>query len=107
MKYLLAAALMVMASVLSAEEMVTYELKIKAHKFDKETLTVPAGKKFKLKIINEDPSSEEFESLSMIVEKFIGPKRSITVTIGPLKPGAYDYFGEFHASTCKGILTAK
>lgn len=96
-----------LTSNIFAEEMTLYELKIKNHKFDKEVMTVPAGKKFKLKIINEDLSSEEFESLSMIVEKFIGPKRSITVTIGPLKPGAYDYFGEFHASTAKGILTAK
>lgn len=105
MKYFL--ALLLTMNLAHADEMKLYELKIKNHKFDKETLTVEANKKFKLKIINDDPSSEEFESLSMIVEKFIGPKRSITVTIGPLKPGTYDYFGEFHASTCKGILTAK
>lgn len=105
MKYFL--MLIMTINIAMADEMKLYELKIKNHKFDKETLVVEANKKFKLKIINEDPSSEEFESLSMIVEKFIGPKRSITVTIGPLKPGQYDYFGEFHASTCKGILTAK
>jgi hypothetical protein len=90
-----------------ADELKMYELRIKNHKFDKETMIVEANKKFKLKIINEDPSSEEFESLSMVVEKFIGPKKSITVTIGPLRPGTYDYFGEFHASSCKGVLTAK
>lgn len=105
MKYFL--FLIMTINIAMADEMKMYELKIKNHKFDKETMVVEANKKFKLKIINEDPSSEEFESLSMIVEKFIGPKRSITVTIGPLKPGQYDYFGEFHASTCKGILTAK
>lgn len=105
MKYFL--ALLFFINVAVADEMKLYELRIKNHKFDNEALVVEAGKKFKLKIINEDPSSEEFESLSMIVEKFIGPKKSITVTIGPLKPGKYDYFGEFHASTCKGVLTAK
>lgn len=105
MKFIL--ALVLMGNVAIADELKLYELKIKNHKFSTEKLVVEANKKFKLKIINEDPSSEEFESLSMIVEKFIGPKKSITVTIGPLKPGNYDYFGEFHASTCKGILTAK
>jgi hypothetical protein len=105
MKLLIGLALL--TSVAFADEMKMYELRIKNHKFDKPALVVPANQKFKLKIINEDPSSEEFESLSMIVEKFIGPKKTINITIGPLKPGTYDYFGEFHASTCKGQLTAK
>ncbi len=105
MKFLI--ALLFITNIAFADELKMYELRIKNHKFDNEALQVPANQKFKLKIINEEPSSEEFESLSMIVEKFIGPKKTITVTIGPLKPGVYDYFGEFHASTCKGKLTAK
>ena len=105
MKYII--GFFLLTNIAMADELKLYELRIKNHKFDNEALQVPANQKFKLKIINEDPSSEEFESLSMIVEKFIGPKKSITVTIGPLKPGVYDYFGEFHASTCKGKLTAK
>jgi hypothetical protein len=100
-------ALLMFSSITFADELKIYELRIKNHKFDNVALSVPANQKFKLKIINEDPSSEEFESLSMIVEKFIGPKKTIIVTLGPLKPGTYDYFGEFHASTCKGQLTAK
>lgn len=90
-----------------AEEMPYFELRIKNHKFNIEKIEVPAGKKFKIKVINEDPTSEEFESNSMIVEKFLGPKRSLTVTLGPLKPGTYEYFGEFHMKTAKGIVIAK
>jgi plastocyanin len=82
-------------------------LRIKNHKFNIEKIEVPAGKKFKIKVINEDSTSEEFESNSMIVEKFLGPKRSLTVTLGPLKPGTYEYFGEFHMKTAKGIVIAK
>ncbi len=85
----------------------TFELKIKDHKYAPELLSVKAGERFKVRITNEDPSSEEFESKSMIVEKFIGPKRSITVTLGPLKPGAYDFFGDLHPQTAKGQIVAK
>lgn len=88
-------------------DMPYFELRIKNHKFDIERLEVPAGVKFKIKVINEDPTSEEFESNTMIVEKFLGPKKSIVVTLGPLKPGTYEYFGEFHMKTAKGIVVAK
>ena len=90
-----------------AEDTMVIELKIKNHKFDKEVLSVPANVKFKIKVTNEDANSEEFESRAMVVEKFIGPKKSMTITLGPLKPGSYDYFGDFHPSTAKGTLTAK
>lgn len=105
MKYLLLGCLFSLNTM--ADDMPYFELKIKNHKFDIEKIEVPAGKKFKIKVINEDSTSEEFESNSMIVEKFLGPKRSLTVTLGPLKPGTYEYFGEFHMKTAKGIVIAK
>lgn len=105
MKYILIA--LIFSTKVMAEEMPYFELRIKNHKFNIEKIEVPAGKKFKIKVINEDPTSEEFESNSMIVEKFLGPKRSLTVTLGPLKPGTYEYFGEFHMKTAKGIVIAK
>jgi DNA polymerase III delta subunit len=83
------------------------ELRIKDHKFNIEKLEVKANEKFKIKVFNDDASSEEFESKTMIVEKFIGPKKSLVITLGPLKPGTYEYFGDFHQSTAKGVLTAK
>lgn len=90
-----------------ADEMQTFDLVIKDHKFSQETLVVKAGEKFRLNIKNEDSTSEEFESNTMIIEKFIGPKRSISVILGPLKPGTYEYFGEFHMKTAKGQVIAK
>ncbi len=83
------------------------ELRIKGHRYYPELLEVKAGERFKIRITNEDPSSEEFESKSLIIEKFIGPKRTITVTLGPLKPGSYDFFGCFHPQTAKGQIVAK
>jgi plastocyanin len=105
MKFFL--GLILLSNISFANEMRVIELHIKNHKYDVEKIEVEANKKFKLKIYNDDPSSEEFESRAMVVEKFIGPKKSITITIGPLKPGTYDYFADFHPSTGKGILIAK
>jgi hypothetical protein len=105
MKFFL--ALIVLSNVAMAEDLKVIELHIKDHKYDLEKIEVEANKKFKLKIYNDDSSSEEFESRSMVVEKFIGPKKSIIITLGPLKPGTYDYFADFHKSTGKGVLTAK
>ena len=82
-------------------------LTIRDHKYYPEKLEVKAGERFKLKIVNEDATSEEFESKAMIIEKFISPKKSIVVNLGPLKPGNYDFFGCFHPDTAKGVLTAK
>lgn len=83
------------------------EIRIKNHKFIPDKVTVKAGQRFKVRIINEDPTSEEFESRTMVIEKFLGPKRKMVVTLGPLKPGKYEYFGDFNPSTCQGVLTAE
>ena len=99
--------ILILSTKLMAEENSVIEIHIKDHKFSKENLEVKANEKFKIKVFNDDSSSEEFESKSMITEKFIGPKKSLTITLGPLKPGVYEYSGDFHKSTAKGILTAK
>lgn len=84
-----------------------FTLSIKNHRFDPSELTVPAGKRLKLVIDNQDPTPEEFESKSLRVEKVIPGHSKGTVSVGPLKPGAYRFEGEFHESTAKGTLHAK
>ena len=95
-----------LSSMAFAEEGVL-ELKIKDHHYSPDLLEVKANERFKVRVTNEDATSEEFESKSMIIEKFLGPKRSMTITLGPLKPGTYDFFGDFHPQTAKGRITAK
>ena len=87
--------------------MQSFELKIKEHKFNIETIHIKANEKFRLKVINEDSSSEEFESRTIVIEKFIGPKRTVNLILGPLKPGKYEFFGDFHADTAKGFIIAE
>lgn len=82
-------------------------LRIKDHKFIPAELDVPANTKFELLVVNEDPTPEEFESHELNREKIVTGNGTITVLIGPLKPGRYPFFGEFHMDTAQGALIAK
>lgn len=89
---------------LAADE---YILTIKDHKFIPETLEIPAHEKVKIKIVNEDPTPEEFESYELNREKIIRGNSKGIVFIGPLEPGAYPFFGEFNMDTAQGQVVAK
>ena len=43
----------------------------------------------------------------MKVEKIIPGKSKGLVRVGPLKPGRYDFFGDFNQDTAKGVLIAE
>jgi hypothetical protein len=58
-------------------------------------------------VVNDDPTPEEFESHEMKVEKVIPGKSKAVVRVGPLKPGRYPFFGEFHEATARGTLVAE
>lgn len=80
---------------------------IKNHRFDPAEITLPAGKKLKLVIDNQDATPEEFESHDLRREKMVAGNSKATVWIGPLKPGTYSFFGEYHEATAKGTLIVK
>jgi len=84
----------------------TFTITIKDHLFSPEELVVPANEKIKLIIENQDPTAEEFESYDLNREKIVTGNGKITIFIGPLKPGEYKYFGEFHEDTAQGIIIA-
>jgi Cupredoxin-like domain len=84
-----------------------YVLTIKNHRFNPTEIKVPANKRVQITIVNEDPTPEEFESHEMKVEKVIPGKSKGVVRVGPLKPGRYPFFGEFHEATAKGTLIAE
>jgi len=84
-----------------------FTVTIKNHKFEPTELRVPAGKRVTIYVNNEDPTPEEFESISMKVEKIIPGKSKGLVRVGPLAPGRYDFFGDFNQETAKGVLIAE
>src|SRR5437763_16177491 len=93
-----------LARVAGAQE---FTVTIKNHKFEPTELRVPAGKRVTIYVSNEDPTPEEFESISMKVEKIIPGKSKGLVRVGPLAPGRYDFFGDFNQATAKGVLIAE
>jgi hypothetical protein len=103
---ILACGLLLGAGVASAQE-TEVRLVIRDHKFTPAELNVPARKKIKLIIENQDATAEEFESDELHREKVVPPKGQVTVFVGPLEPGRYPFFGEFHKDTAKGVLIAK
>jgi plastocyanin len=82
-------------------------LTIKNHVFEPATLTVPAGKKVTVIVQNQDPTTEEFESHDLKIEKIVAGGKQIKVVIGPLKPGEYAFVGEHHEETAKGTIVVK
>jgi plastocyanin len=104
-KALSVAALFLLTLPAVAEQHV-FELKIKDHLFQPSVLYVPAGEKVKLMVLNQDPSPEEFESFSLNREKVILGKGKATLFVGPLKPGEYQFFGEYNPDSAQGVLIA-
>jgi hypothetical protein len=84
-----------------------YVLTIKDHRFTPTEIKIPASKRVEITVVNDDPTPEEFESKEMKVEKVIPGKSKGVVRVGPLKPGRYPFFGEFHEATAKGTLIAE
>ena len=91
----------------SAADDLEMTLVIKDHKFLPTELKVPAGRKIKLIVDNQDSTPEEFESHSLNREKVIAARSKGTIFIGPLKPGNYPFVGEFHEATAKGVVIAE
>lgn len=98
------AALFLSVGPASADE---FSITIKDHKFTPAELEVPADAEFTLKVINADPTPEEFESHGLDVEKVVAGNQSIVVHLGPLDAGRYGFFGEYHEDTAQGALIAK
>jgi plastocyanin len=82
-------------------------LVIKNHRFEPAELKLPAGKRIKLVVHNQDSTPEEFESHSLNREKVIPGGAKATIYIGPLKPGRYDFIGEYNEATAKGTVVVE
>jgi plastocyanin len=73
-----------------------FTLVIKNHVFEPKELKLPAGKKLKLLVVNQDATPAEFESKPLSREKVIPGKSTGVIHIGPLKVGRYDFVEEYH-----------
>jgi plastocyanin len=92
------------ATLLQAQE--AYSVTIHDDRFEPSTLNVKAGVKFQLRVKNARKVAAEFESAELNREKVVPPGQSAVIYIGPLAPGTYPFFDDFHQST-RGHLVAK
>ena len=97
---------LLLPTLLAYAEEKKYLIELKDNTFIPQVLVVPANKKVKINIINLDDEPEEFDSFDLNREKVLFPNKPATIYIGPLAPGEYSYFGEFHPNIAKGKIIA-
>ncbi|MGH7767722.1 MAG: cupredoxin domain-containing protein [Candidatus Binatia bacterium] len=111
MKHLIVVfTLMLMAAghaIALAAEGTIVELRFEKRRFEPQSITVPAHRPFKIKIVNASKEAIEFESFKVNREKVIGPGETVTIAMPALKPGSYDFYDDFHQDVSQGIITAK
>ena len=100
------ALVLAMGTSVAAQEP-AYTLVIKDHQFQPAEIEIPAGQKIALLVKNNDTTPEEFESTELRREKVVAGGEQITVYIGPLKPGKYEFFGDFNPKTARGHIVVK
>jgi len=105
MKPLLTLALLAPLLALAGEPEIS--LVVRGHVFQPTELRVPAGKKVLLVVENQDATAEEFESYELNREKVVPAGAKTGIYVGPLAPGRYPFFGDFHQDTARGVLIAE
>jgi hypothetical protein len=92
------------ASVFAADPQIV--ISIKDHQFEPSDVPTPAGAKVELIIKNEQAVNAEFESSVLHREKIVQAGGQISVFVGPLDPGTYEFFDDFNRAT-RGRLVVK
>lgn len=99
--------LSVVAFSANAEDLKTYEIAIKDHKFEPAELKIPADEAAILIVKNLDDSPEEFESHKLKIEKIITGGGEGKFRLRPLAAGEYKFEGEFNPKTAQGVIIAE
>lgn len=82
-------------------------LTIQNHVFTPNEIHVKANAKAQITVKNLDSTAEEFDSDDLKVEKVVAGKSEGVVHLKPLKPGRYNFVGEYHEDTAKGVVVAE
>ena len=112
MKYFIAVPSLIVLTVVAlaagtrAEDNV-FELRYENRRFTPQTITVPANRPFRIKVINASKETVEFESFKLNRERVVGPGETIIVNVPALSPGSYDFYDDFHDDVPEGAIIAK
>jgi plastocyanin len=104
-KWMFVVICLVVAAPAFAEDP-SFSIVMKNNQFVPSEVQIPAGVKVKLVVRNENSTASEFESSEFHREKVVPPGQEITVFVGPLDPGSYEFFDDFHPQT-RGHLVVK
>ena len=99
-------ALALMGPSLAADEP-SVVVTLSNHAFQPAEVVVPAGRTFTLVVRNQDRMVEKFVSTGLGVEKLLPGGEDVSLRLGPLKAGAYEFHGDLHSDTAKGRLVAR
>ena len=91
-------------SGLAFAERPLFTISLEKHLFYPDQLIIPANTKIKLIVINHDNTPEQFDSFELNREKVIFPHSQGIIFIGPLAPGEYHFFGEYHQNSALGKI---
>ena len=80
-------------------------LTLDQHRFHPDQATVTAGERFRIEVTNNDPTPSEFGARAARRED-LPPGSKVTVSAGPLRPGRYQFFDEYHPETATGTIIA-
>jgi hypothetical protein len=81
-------------------------LSIHDKQFEPKLLNLPAGVKLKLVIRNLDGLPAEFESSDLSREIVVPGHGEVTIYVGPLDPGSYQFFNDFNHEMQGTIVVA-
>jgi hypothetical protein len=102
----LAAAILLIQIFPAQAQAPSFSISIRDNQFDPAELSVPAGQKIELHVTNQRAAASEFESAELRREKIVPPGEQVTVYVGPLRPGSYEFFDDFNPQT-RGHLIAR
>src|SRR5689334_20773656 len=88
--------LLLMLALPAAAQTPPITITVRDNQFVPAEVSVPANVKAELVIRNEQKTPAEIESHALHREKVIPPGGSASIFVGPLKPGRYEFFDDFH-----------
>jgi Cupredoxin-like domain len=98
--------LVLICGVPAVAEQPTVTVTLRDHQFVPAEVPVPAGVKIELVMHNAQAVAAEFESTALHREKIIPAGGQVSVFVGPLDPGRYEFFDDFNPAT-RGVLVAR
>jgi hypothetical protein len=96
-----------LAGAARAEDLTTYAITLKNHRFTPKEIHVPTGKPFLVLVTNADNAADEFEMLLPALERVIMPGEQGLMRIRPLGPGRFPFFGESDPDSEQGVIVSE